>query len=530
MSEFNGPDSLPDGTPQTASEGKNVGVIGRGVRVQWIGQIGFQVIRFLNSIVITNVLGAALYGGFYLGFTLIRLCDILAKAGMESGLVRFVSRYVTLKDESRFIGSVKSAIVVGIFNGIFFAILIMLMSSHVTEWLKFDPTQAVVFVILAFCLPLDVLNEIFLASLRGLKLVQYRVYVEQLIKPIVRLILTALFLWCGLGLNGVALACVFMSIVGTTASYKFLKKHVKFTKPEVTPAKMGKPLLKYSLPLMGSILLNTCDAPISVIFMAYYGSPAEVGILGAVRRFTPLLIIPLDSFNNIFAPIITELHTQGKRERLNELYKTVCRSVLTITLAMAVPALLFAEQILNIFGDDFKDGHDMVLLMVFAYLVLATAGPSGFMLSMTGHPRAVLVNSLVAGSLNIALAIMLIPTYRLVGVGATRLGVVLVLSMMRMGTVYWFYKLHPFSMGHIKTLAATAVGTAAAWGISRHLLAGSPWTGFFLGTGCFLLIYAGALFILGMPKEEIQLYKTLIGKRFGKGKKQGMAPKKTGES
>lgn len=516
-------DSHQDSASPASAEGKPIGVIGRGVRVQWLGQIAFQVIRFLNSVVITNCLGAALYGGFFLGFTVLRFCDIFAKVGMESGLVRFVSRYVTLKDESRFVGSVRSAILVGIINGIIFAVLIIVISSDLTEWLHFDPTQAAVFVILAFCLPMDVLNEIFLASLRGLKLVQYRVYVEQLIKPSIRLALTALFLWFGLGLNGVALACVAMSLVGVMSSFKFLKKHVKFIKPEVAPAKMTKPLVTYSLPLMGSILLNTIDAPIGVFFMAYYGSPAEVGILGAVKRFTPLLMIPLESFNNIFAPIITELHTKGERERLNELYKMVCRSVLTITLAGAVPTLLFAEQILRIFGDDFIGGFELVRLMVFAFIVLAAAGPSGFMLSMTGHPRIVLFNSVIAGGLNITLAILLIPKYLLLGVGITRLSMVVVLSLLRVGAVFHFYRLLPFSIGYVKTLVSALAGMAGGWGVSRHLLAEHPWTGFFAGSACFLVIYAAGLFILGMPREEIQLYKTLIGKRFGRGKRKAEA-------
>ncbi len=519
MTQDTAPDNPPpaDAGPKIPKALKrgNVETIGWGVRVQWLGQIFFQAVRFCNAVLITNIIGAGNFGNFFYGITMIRFLSIFSMFGIDRGLTRFVARFETLKDRGRVLGAIRGGSGVVFLVSLVCAALIIVTCQNLPDWVRFGKIQITVMIVLAICLPMDSLAETFLGALRGMKLVQYSVYIRQVIMPVVRLIVTAGLLWLGFSLNGVLAAYLVTSAVAVVCAFYFLKKHVNFLRPKEKPTPFTKPLVKYSAPLAGASMLNLIDNPIGTIFLFQFCTNVEVGIMGAVKRFTSLLGLPAMSFTSIFSPIISELQTLNKTERLSELYAMVTRSILAITLAAALPAILFVDQITSIFGSDFTAGHYFAILSIASFIIDASAGSAGVMLAMTGHSRAILFNSVIVGIINVVAAYFFISKYGLLGAGITRVISIVVLTVLRVGAVFWFHRMHHFSLNYFKVLLSGAMAMGAAYEAIKLLTPDSPWLSVVLGTPVFFAVYVGALLLLGISKEEIKLYKSLIGRKSG---------------
>ncbi len=177
-----------------------------------------------------------------------------------------------------------------------------------------------------------------------------------------------------------------------------------------------KDSLKYSLPMMPSLLsawiLNLSDR----IFIERYFSLKEVGIYSLGYKIAGLVLIISTAFNLAYNPVFFKL--ANSEDQINA-KKTLSKYNLTyiiILITVIFSITLFSKEvILLFFKPAYFEAYKIVILISVAYLINQVAGL--FNLSIYQRKKTVVIMFIVLGSagINIVLNFLLIPIYGIYG-------------------------------------------------------------------------------------------------------------------
>ncbi len=205
-------------------------------------------------------------------------------------------------------------------------------------------------------------------------------------------------------------------------------------------------------------------------------------------------------FNGIFAPMISDLYNQGKRDEMARIFQTVTKWTLLLTLPVFFTFIFLGHTLLELFGREFQAGWPTLVVLSLGSLASISVGPAGFMLIMTGRPELELLNSWVSGMMNIALNLWLIPRYGALGAALATAMTIATLNIIRVSEVYHIHHCHPFRFGTLKVLAAFVLSGGAMWQLA-HIYQLELW-GKLACVGGFLVMYLGLLFAFGWDDED----------------------------
>jgi len=165
-----------------------------------------------------------------------------------------------------------------------------------------------------------------------------------------------------------------------------------------------------------------------------------------------MVIVPLAAVNVIFAPMISEMYGKGQLDRLEVVFKLVTKWIFLTSFPIFLLIVVFSEPILYLFGAEFSAGAPALRILSAGYLIDASVGSVGFLLTMTGRPNVNLINSIVLGIANLALIVFLTPRYGMLGTAVAVGAATAIINLARLGEVYHFLKIHPYRRDFAKPL------------------------------------------------------------------------------
>src|SRR5205085_5455522 len=121
------------------------------------------------------------------------------------------------------------------------------------------------------------------------------------------------------------------------------------------------------------------------ILLGLYLNPRMVGIYVLASTLSAFVPIVLQSVNQIFAPVIADLHAHDRFDVLQRLFQTLTKWVFALSLPLAFVMILFARQLMRIFGPDFEAGWPVLVIGAVGQLVNCGVGSVGYLLLMSGN-------------------------------------------------------------------------------------------------------------------------------------------------
>ena len=149
--------------------------------------------------------------------------------------------------------------------------------------------------------------------------------------------------------------------------------------------------------------------------LGYFADASVVGMYHPAARTAGLLQALLLSFLSIYAPMASQFHGEGNKEKLSSTYQLVSRWLLMCAIPIASIFIIFPEKVLLLFGSEYVASSQILVILTVATLIQAILGAAGPTLSMSGYTRLVLWNTIGAFILNFGLNIWLIPQYGITG-------------------------------------------------------------------------------------------------------------------
>jgi O-antigen/teichoic acid export membrane protein len=487
------------------SEAKNALVItvAENAALGVLGSIVFMLLRLGINVVIIRSLGAGSYGIYALAVSIITISGAIALLGIPYAMVKFVSQYKALNDIPRLKGTIWGGLALVLVSSTVLCLGLVYLSHFLNLRIFHKPDLTTVLKIMALSLPFSCLGAVVLASLQGAKLIKYRVLVNEVLVPLCRLSCIVLAIAVGYQLRGVAWAYAFAIVVGTVLGCFFLIK----TFPEIL--KKGpivyerRRLTSFSLPLLFIGIFQTLLlSQMSILMIGYYLSAAIVGIFATTQRFLPLILIPLRAFNNIFAPIISDLFAREKREELENQFKTVAKWVFMTSLPIFTLLIFFSKQLLSIFGPEFAAHSGAMIVLCTGQMINSATGSGGLMLMMTGRPYINLFNSALLCVASILLNIYMIPRYGIIGAAGANAFSISAIQLLQLLEVWYLLGMHPYHLDFLKPILSCLFSVLLLTVISHIGLNTNSLIIIPVLSAIFLLSYGGFLWLFKLSPED----------------------------
>jgi O-antigen/teichoic acid export membrane protein len=387
-----------------AAARSGVAATARGGWWGFLGSTVSAVFGYVLVALVTRALGARGSGAVFTGIAVFTILSNTCKLGADTGLVRFVSRDVATGGGRQVGALLRTAVVPGTVVSTVAAALLFLSPSTATSLLpNMAPQDAVTLVrLFALFLPLATVTLILLGATKGYGTVLPVVGVEQIGKPVLRVMIAVPVALLAPGVLSMAAAWLVPSLAGLLAAWYALHRCRRSglgqpAEPDAVTTPHG--FWAFSAPRAISSVFDISAVWVGVILLSSLGTSEEAGIYTAVGRVIVAATLLQLAIRMAFAPEISRLLALGDLAQARLLHRVSTRWIVLFSWPLLALLTTFPATVLSLFGPEFEQGADALVVLCVAsavnvgvgnaQTVLLMAGKSSWHLAVTGAAFAV---------------------------------------------------------------------------------------------------------------------------------------------
>jgi O-antigen/teichoic acid export membrane protein len=488
----------------------------RGITVNSVGSAYNVTSRFLFNILIARILGPHQAGIYYLALTVAYFAGALSVGGLDSTVIRYLAMYRVDGDWASFRGALRFALRCVAALGITGSLCLMFGASWIANALFHKPELTVSLRIVALYVPLYAVEAVLLAATQSFKQMKYKVYIEAMLNPTLRIVLAVTIYLLGGRVYAVLGGYVFSLLVCTVLAIFALRRCVPVDLSTFPPATHRRELVNYWFPMFGVSLLAFLVLYGDSLVLGHFRTSAEVGVYSVCVRLIIVQAFFIGVVGQVFSPMVSELHHREEFGQLSDFSKVIALWTVQVFTPIALVFLLIPQEIMAIFGGGFRAGAPILLILLAGQFANYITGPVGLIVSMAGWSRLQLVNMLTSLVVQVTLAFLLIPSHGITGAAIANSAGVISLNLLQLIEVRVRLGFQPISMLLAKPFLGALAGVAVAIVIGRHVNLSSAWQAVAVCSS-MLLVYVATLLLLGFDRHTKlawQQFRNLIRSRY----------------
>ena len=464
------------------------------------GSLVAKAVGFVLQVVLGRSFGKALYGVYSFGLTILRVVRELGTLGLQNGVVRFGAEHHESGDEAKLKGTFVAVGALGLGAGVLLGVAFFFAAPWLAASTLENTNDPLIFQLFAVGLPFYILTYLGSRMARALGKMRVDVLLDSILQPALFLLLTGAVLLAGQGFTAALYAFLASTVLAAGASVYAVYRLFPPLFSSLSPTFDLRRLLRFSLPIVGVSLASMGLARADRIMLGILATEDAVGLYTAASKMSVQLRFVLFALTAAFSPVISELYHSDRLGALDQLYADTVRWITIGTLPLAVVLIVFAPDIMAIFGADFREGAIVLRLLCLAFIVVAGSGSVGHMLQMSDHQDIAFAVNASMAALNVGLNWILIQWYGVVG-AAIATGVSHALgNLLQLCALYLLIDIQPFRWNLWKPLAAAAASGGTAWILFAQFATPSRWM---IGIPAALLVYGGVLLALDLtPRDQ----------------------------
>lgn len=349
--------------------------------------IGY-IMAFICQIVIARHISVEEYGVYNYVFAWINILAVIGLMGFDRTSVKFVAKYISehkYKLAKGFLTySRKVVTMFSVFAALVFASGAYLMLSG--EGLS----KVAPFLIGCLIIPLWNFIGLLSARLRGLKKIIFSQMPGEIARPILVIIgLFAIKILGEMELNVVIVLIISMISMSVTVGILVLlgkvttPKEVKTADPEFERSEWLDHAKALFLVASFGLVMGYTDK----LMIGAFGDNEGVALYSCAMKYSLALGFILTAMNQILAPVVVSLYSEGNIDELRRVVRTGVQIVFYISVLFSVSLIAFGKSLLSLFGSEYVNGYNILIILVISKLLNSMAGPVGVLLSMTGHHK-----------------------------------------------------------------------------------------------------------------------------------------------
>jgi O-antigen/teichoic acid export membrane protein len=486
--------------PQEAD--RSILLVAKGGSIVFVGSLFSYGSQLVTGILLARLLGATQLGVYKVALIVGEIAAGFAVLGLDYAMLRYVSLYASRRDPAGLWGTLQVGAGITTLSSLLIGAGLYALATPLALDLFHDPQLVPLLCLASLIVPFSTLSVILGAATMGFNKMQYNVAARQIAQPLTRLLLLVPLAFLGLTAGKAMIPYIAGLIVACALLLYSLNRLFTLRRPLQTARRDTRGLMRFSLPAYFSTLINTFGPGLQTVLLGSFNSMATVGIFAVATQVSTASTLFNQSIGTASSPIVSELHGQGDTKQMTRFYQTTAKWMFTVNLPMFLIVLLLSEPILAIFGQEFVAGSAALTILAVANLVIAAAGVSDGVLSMTGNTPAKLVNSVVQVVLSIGLCLLLIPRWGAFGAAAAVLISSTIIHLLLVVEVFVLFRMLPYTVSFLKPVAAGLVALAIGW-LTRQLLHTDTHLVLAVANAFTILVaYASAILVLGLSPED----------------------------
>lgn len=372
------------------------------------------ILNFTLGIVLARILVPADFGRYSIAIAILGLSTSIAGLGLPALVIREIAKLNVLGEW----GLLKGVILTTHFwivGAIITAAAIALIGATAVD-ISATPTGAIFFTCAAI-FPLLSLGQIRSAVLKGLHFVIVADVPELLIRPLLMLVLIALYMLhqphttvvdvLRVQLISVVVAFVIGSLLLAKRIPRDVYKAIAVTKTDIW--------LKESIPFLGITIISLLEGQIGIYMLGGLSNATEAGIFQAAFQVVGLIVIGLVAINTPLQPRLAAAWEIKDKEKIQSLISESAKLGTFVAIVGTLIVFPLSGFIIKLYGGQYTEAATVLRILVFGQLINAAAGSCALLLSATGHQAYVFKALLLALIINISASALLIPTYGAIG-------------------------------------------------------------------------------------------------------------------
>jgi O-antigen/teichoic acid export membrane protein len=458
--------------------GGDLGRLAHGGALNLIGAGIGAALGFAFTAVASRQLGAARAGAFFSLVALTTITSTILQLGAPAGLVRMLARARSLGR----LGEIGPLVIVGLVPVVVASALgaglLVVMARPLADRVvsgSLAGTTARDLQVLAVWIVADVVLTTSVRACQGLGHLVPLVTVANIAVPTARLALLVLAIAAGETASSIALAWTVPAICGALACIFWLRRIVARSAEGGTriPARtVTGPFWRFTsyqgLSSGIQILLLWLD----VLLVAALRSAREAGVYNGASRYLAAGSLVLTSVVFVMGPLMSGLMARGQHERARIVYQTATSWLVAVSFPVYLMLAVFSPTFMRLFGSGFESGAVPLTVLSLAMLVNVSTGAVKAVLLMGGRSRLVFFDNVGALALNVALNVLLIPRYGILGAALAWSASILINNLIPALQVRGTWDMQPVSSGSVVAGSAALVGFGVL-GLVLRLVAGS---------------------------------------------------------
>jgi O-antigen/teichoic acid export membrane protein len=506
---------------------RNLGLISRHSMVFFAGTVFTMGAGYLVKIYVARVLGAELLGIYALGLTLVSLTQLLGTIGLNGTAARYVAVYNSAGKFDALRGFLTRSTGIVVSLNLILSIALVFSGRSIARTLYHSPALGryiPMFAVLAF---LGALNVFYSQILAGFKDIAKRTVITTFIGSSLVIVLTVIFLALGMGMWGYLAAQIIAAVVVVAllvaAAMKLTPAAARFSRVALPP--LDSEIKAFAAASFGMSALEFLGSQADKILLGLFLNPRLVGIYVLASTLSSFIPIILQSVNQIFAPVIADLHAQSRLDVLQKLFQTLTKWVVALTFPLACVIVVFAIPLMRIFGPDFVAGWPVLVIGAIGQVVNCGTGSVGYLLLMSGNQRRLIKVQFVMAAVSILVNVTLIPVLGLVGAALAGASVNVAGNLWNLAEVRKALRISPYNRSYYGLLIPAGFAAAAAMGLRFYSAAfGHPWLVILLALVLSYGVFCSLAVVFSLNSEDRMIARSVLSQLRGGLQKWGVNP------
>lgn len=399
------------------------------------GRVSLAIIGLATNALLARLLSPTELGVYFLAYSVVGVFAGLGALGFTKAVVRFVAESMGLGQYVRARRAIRLVLVLGSLGALAVSAFYLLFGGALIASLFDAPALAAVTGVVAGWILVVVIQGILVEAFRGFHDIRMTTLLGGvangngiLTGGLFSLLLLLLWIYSGeAGLTTVMLLAAGSGAATAILAGLLLRRRVSSLAEDSSGATLrASEALRVAWPMMVVTLAFFALGQSSLWVAGAYLGQEDVALYGAAYRLTLYVALPLHISNMIAPPLIAEMYSQGRTDELQRILRTMATVTGAPAFLLLAAFMLFGGQILGlIFGEFYREGAELLILLSLGQIVNVWAGSCSQALTMTGHQNIMMVLTLVTGALMIAATIWAVQRFGTEGVaGAAAIGLV----------------------------------------------------------------------------------------------------------
>ena len=383
---------------------------------------------FLSQVLLARWMGGAEFGTYVYVWTWLMLVGEIVHLGMPLTAQRFIPQYTQAHSLDLLRGYLSGSRWITLGAGAV-AALIGALIVHAIE-ASLDSNVIMPFYLACVALPLYASTFMFDGLARSYNWINLALVPAFVGRPLLLIAGVATLRAAGWPIDAATVMGVLAAAAWVTALFQLfqLKRRLAAVVPSGRKAYDVKLWLNTALPIVLVWGLYTLLISTDVLVLKHFRPAEEVAHYYAAGKTLALVSIIQYAVAATAAHRFTAYHVAGDRAGLIAFAASTVRWVFWPSLAGCLLMLLLGKPVLSLFGEGFRDGYPVIVVLAAGQLARASVGPAERLINMLGQQRICALAYAAAFAVNLLGCIALAPAYGGVGAAGATAGAFIVES------------------------------------------------------------------------------------------------------